>query len=456
MRLTKMSSLTCKFSSTPALPLSAKARRTVEQPISYLISEVMKNPKLINLAAGLVDAATLPVAECDAITRRIFADPARGRAALQYDTTLGLASLRRALVEHLCRLEGLAAADMSLSADDLLVTTGSQQALYLVGDALIDPGDIVIAANPSYFVYTGALSSLGARVMTVPIDRDGMDVEAVGRLLERIDAAGELGRVKFVYCTSFYQNPTGLTLSAERRPRLAEIVRSYGHRQRILVLEDAAYRELRYEGPAHRSIKSYDPDNRFTVLSHTFSKPFAPGLKLGYTAMPADLLEAVLHQKGNHDFGSANLTQHVALEAINDGSYAAHVHVLQRAYRAKRDVMLAALRRCMPMVPGLHWTHPDGGLYTWLTLPAGTDTSRGGAMFKACVEAGVIYVPGDYCMQADETGKVPTNCLRLSFGQVEIGSIDLGIERLAEVICSQRHGHSESELRGQIINTAVS
>jgi len=448
-----MSSLSIKSPPAPAeLPLSAKARRTVEQPISYLISEVMKNPRLINLAAGLVDAATLPVAECDAITRRIFADPARGRAALQYDTTLGLSSLRRALVEHLSKLEGLSPADMGLSADDLLVTTGSQQALYLVGDALIDPGDIVIAANPSYFVYTGALSSLGARVMTVPIDRDGMDVEAVGRLLGRIDAAGELGRVKFVYCTSFYQNPTGLTLSAERRPQLAEIVRSYSNRQRILVLEDAAYRELRYEGPAHRSIKSYDADNRFTVLSHTFSKPFAPGLKLGYTAMPADLLEAVLHQKGNHDFGSSNLTQHIALEAITDGSYGEHVHVLQRAYRAKRDVMLAALRRYMPAVPGLHWTHPDGGLYIWLTLPAGADTRRGGAMFNACVEAGVIYVPGDYCMQADETGNVPTNCLRLSFGQVEIGSIDPGIERLAAAVRREtRNSNSDS----RVINMAV-
>ena len=397
----------------------------------------MKHPHLINLAAGLVDAATLPVAECDAITRRIFGDPARGRVALQYDTTLGLSALRRALIDHLSTLEGVAAADMSITADDLLMTTGSQQALYLVGDALLDPGDIVIAANPSYFVYTGALASLGARVMTVPIDRDGMDVEAVGRLLTRIDAAGELQRVKFVYCTSFYQNPTGLTLCAQRRPRLLEIVRSFSQRQRILILEDAAYRELRYEGPAHRSIKSYDAENRFTVLSHTFSKPFAPGLKLGYTVMPADLLEAVLHQKGNHDFGSSNLTQHIALEAMKDGSYAEHVHVLQRAYRAKRDVMLAALGCCMPAVRGLHWTHPDGGLYTWLTLPEGMDTSRGGAMFNACVEAGVIYVPGDYCMQADETGKVPTNCLRLSFGQVETASIDPGIERLAKVIRRQ-------------------
>ena len=314
--------------------------------------------------------------------------------------------------------------------------------LYLIGDALIDPGDIVISANPSYFVYTGALSSLGARVMTVPMDERGMDVEGVARLLSRIEAAGELGRVKFVYCTSFYQNPTGLTLSAERRPRLLEIVRSFSRRHRILILEDAAYRELRYDGPAHRSIKSYDADNRFTILSHTFSKPFAPGLKLGYTALPGDLLEAVLHQKGNHDFGSSNLTQNIALEAMMDGSYDHHVKVLQAAYRIKRDAMLLALERSMPVLPGLSWTRPDGGLYVWLTLPDSLNTSRAGTIFRECVEAGVLYVPGDYCMQADETGVVPTHCIRLSFGQVEASQIEPGVERLAGVI----HRHLTSRL----------
>ena len=211
---------------------------------------------------------------------------------------------------------------MGLSADDLLVTTGSQQALYLIGDVLIDPGDIVIAANPSYFVYTGALSSLGARVMTVPMDDDGMDVDAVGRLLARHRGSRRTGPGQVRLLHELLSEPHRPdALGAERRPRLLEIVRSFSRQQRIMILEDAAYRELRYDGPAHRSIKSYDAENRFTILSHTFSKPFAPGLKLGYTAMPADLLEAVLHQKGNHDFGSANLTQHMALEAMTDGSY---------------------------------------------------------------------------------------------------------------------------------------
>ena len=423
------------------LPLSSKAQRTQEQPISFLIGEAVRNPLLINLAAGLVDPLTLPVAECDAIARRIFADTARGRRALQYDTTLGLSELRQELAKHIQEMEGIPAAAMGVDARSVVLTTGSQQALYLIGDVLIDPGDVVIAANPSYFVFTGTLSSLGANVLTVPMDDGGMDVDAVERLLARLQQEGRLSKVKLVYCTSYYQNPTGLTLSAERRPRMVEIVRRFsaaaGHR--ILVLEDAAYRELRYDGPAHRSIKSYDAENRYTVSSYTFSKPFAPGIKLGYSAMPDDLLHAVVQQKGNHDFGSANLTQHIALEALRDGSYHRHVVELQHAYRAKRDAMLAALQSHMPA--GVHWTTPHGGLYFWLTLPAGIDTSRGSAFFKECVERGVLYVPGDYCFQPDEqTGRLPRNCLRLSFGQVAPDQIVPGVERLADAV--RRHVRS--------------
>jgi 2-aminoadipate transaminase len=421
-------------SQSQRLPLSTKALRTKEQPISYLIATALRTPGLINLAAGLVDPLTLPVKECGAITNRIFSDKSRGRVALQYDTTQGLAELRREAVRHIEKLEGIPAASMGISPESVLVTTGSQQALYLIGDCLVDPGDIVIAAAPSYFVYTGTLDSLGANILTVPMDDNGMDVEAVARLLERLDREGRLPRVKFVYCTSYYQNPTGLTLSAERRPRLLEIVKQFSRDHRILILEDAAYRELRYDGPALRSIKSYDAENRYTVSSHTFSKPFAPGLKLGYTAGPDDLLHAMLQQKGNHDFGSSNVTQHIALETFRDGSYDIHVELLRKSYKVKRDAILASLLRFMPKDAAIRWTHPGGGLYVWMTLPEQFDTSRTGKMFGACIERGVLYVPGEYCFGRDEQGKVPQNHLRLSFGQVAPDQIEPGIERLAGVV----------------------
>lgn len=419
------------------LNLSCKARRTGEQPISFLVSYAMGNPGIINFAAGLVDPLTLPVQPCAAITKKIFSDVKLGRTTLQYDTTIGLLELRKAMLAHLERLENKRAAEMSLTANDLLITTGSQQSLYLIGEVLLDAGDIVVAADPSYFVYTGALSSFAAKVMTVPMDDDGMDVDAVGRLLERIEHAGELDRVKFIYCTSYYQNPTGLTLSLERRKKLYDLAKRFSRKHRILILEDAAYRELRYDGPALPSIKSFDAENHHTILAQTFSKPFAPGIKTGCTAMPRDLMQAVLHHKGNHDFGSANLSQRIALEALASGAYHEHVEKLQASYRAKRDAMLAALDRYMPRSAAIKWTRPNGGLYVWLTLPPNFDTARDGAFFNACVAAGVLYVPGAYCFQRDNTGNLPSHHLRLSFGQVAPDQIEPGIQRLATVVSQQ-------------------
>jgi 2-aminoadipate transaminase len=414
------------------LPLSAKGRRTGEQPISFLIDLAMANPALINLAAGLVDARTLPVEEAKEITSAIFSDVGRGRAALQYDTTQGLLGLRRAAVKHLEKLEKKSAGEMGIGEKDFVVTTGSQQALYLIGDVLVDPGDIVIAANPCYFVYTGTLASFGATVMAVPMTEDGIDVDAVEKLLARLEKEGRLERVKLIYTTTYFQNPTGLTLSLAGRRKLLEVAKRFSKRQRILILEDAAYRELRYDGEELASIKTLDPENRFTILTQTFSKPFAPGLKTGYTVMPRDLLEAVLHQKGNHDFGSASLTQHMALEAMTSGLYESHLKVLCENYRRKRDAMLGALEQCMPR--GVSWTKPHGGLYVWVNLPEGMDSSREGEMFGDCVKRGVLYVPGDYSFQADENGFIPKNHLRLSFGQVYMEQIGEGIKRMAGAI----------------------
>jgi 2-aminoadipate transaminase len=263
---------------------------------------------------------------------------------------------------------------------------------------------------------------------------DGIDVDAIEKLLVKLERENRLDRVKLIYSTTYYQNPTGLTLCAAARPRLLEIARRFSRRNRILILEDAAYRELRYDGPALASIKSLDRDNRYTILTQTFSKPFAPGLKTGYTAMPSELMEAILHQKGNHDFGSPSLTQHIAVEAMASGLYGRHVRLLCDSYRSKRDAMLDSLDKYIPASAGISWTRPAGGLYIWVTLPEGADSSRASALFKRCVENGVLYVPGDYCFQPDENGFVPRNHLRLSFGQVAPNQIGPGIERLAQAI----------------------
>src|SRR5687768_11807888 len=155
--------------SAPPVLFSAKARRTKEQPINALIEKAFANPSLVNFAAGLVDSHTLPIDPCHEMTQAILGDTIRGRHALQYATTSGIAELRRAALRHVEQLEDKSAGDMGLTPADFVITNGSQQALYIIGDVLVDPGDIVIAANPSYFVYTGTLQSLGANVMTVPM-----------------------------------------------------------------------------------------------------------------------------------------------------------------------------------------------------------------------------------------------------------------------------------------------
>lgn len=421
----------------PPLSLSAKALRTQEQPISYLIAAALQNPRLISLAAGLVDNDTLPVEPARLAVAKILGNEASGRAALQYDTTRGLPALREAVLGRLETMEGISRGQMSLTADDVLVSTGSQQALYLVAESLLDVGDIVITANPSYFVYASALESFGAQIVPVPMDDGGMDVDEIEAKLAEIQSQGQLHRVKYIYCTSYFQNPTGLSLAADRRARLLAIVKKYSRTHRILILEDAAYRELRYDGPVMRSIKSYDPENKYTILTQTFSKPFAPGIKTGYTFLPADLMAAVLEQKGSHDFGSPNLCQQIALQVLTDGSYDEHLQVILAGYRKKRDIMLHALHMHMPTAQGLKWTTPQGGLYVWLTLPAAMDTSRHGPIFRSCLEKGMLYVPGDYCLIADKAGHRPLNQMRLSFGTVVAEQIEPAIRILAEVVQEQ-------------------
>ena len=168
----------------------------------------------------------------------------------------------------------------------MIVTTGSQQMLALLSDVLLDPGDVVLTEAPTYFVYQGVLQGAGARVLSVPMDEQGMDADALESLLRRLERSGELGRVKLIYTCDYYQNPTGLTLSLERRRRLLELARRYSRTRRILILEDGAYRELRYEGDDLPSIKSFDVHNEYVVWTSTFSKPLAPGLKTGYGIVP--------------------------------------------------------------------------------------------------------------------------------------------------------------------------
>jgi len=422
--------------STPPFHFSAKAMRTVEQPIGYLMAQAVDNPDVISLAAGLVDYTTLPTQSASILLRELLDDPKRGPIAMQYGTTEGLGELRRMLVDHVAQLDDVTATELDVSPDDVVITTGSQQSLFILTDLLVDPGDIVITARPSYFVYTGALASFGAQVRTVELDDDGMVPQSLEAVLHEIAEAGQLERVKIVYICDYHQNPTGLTLSEDRRPKIYDIVRRYSRGHRILLLEDAAYRELTYSGQAPKSIKRHDTSNRYVALAQTFSKPFAPGLKTGYVVLPRDLVEPFSLQKGSHDFGSVNLAQHLLCEAMRQGVYAEHVRRLCAHYTAKRDTMLEALDEHLgDFEPGVtRWTHPTGGLYVWLTLPESIDTGRGSALFDRAISEGVLYVPGAFCYPDDPTQTKPQNHIRLSFGTADQPAIREGIARLGRAL----------------------
>ena len=413
---------------------SVRARRAKAQPISFLMAQGLENPDLISLAAGLVDYDTLPAAEAARLAGEMLADAPAARAALQYGTTQGLETLRKTLLAHVARLDGWQPDQMNLTAADVVVTGGSQQLLFILSDVLVDPGDIVITSWPSYFVYTGTLEALGAEVRCVDMDAEGMVGESLEALLSHLADAGDLPRVKIVYIVSYHQNPTGITLAERRRGQIAGIVRKYSRDHRILLLEDAAYRELTFEGRAPGSMKRFDPRNEYVAVLQTFSKPFAPGLRTGYGLLPRDLVEPVILQKGNHDFGSASFCQHLLARAMDEGVYARHTAELCRSYAAKRDVMLAALDEHFGGLPGCTWTRPSGGLYVFLALDEHVDAGGDGALFKRAVEEGVLYVPGEYCYGPDPTRRAPRNTIRLSYGVCAPEQIRAGVAALARAI----------------------
>jgi 2-aminoadipate transaminase len=419
---------------------SAKSARTPESPITYFMAQAVENPSLISLAAGLVDTESLPAGPVATAIAGIMAEPRTAKAALQYGTTQGHAPLREKVLSHVRALDS--AAHPAVSADDVVITTGSQQLLYLLSEILLDPGDIVITEAPSYFVFHSVLAGSEVRVLSVPMDDEGMVTGDLARLLERLDHAGELNRVKLIYTVDYFQNPTGLTLSGPRRRELVEIVRRYRDRQRILVLEDAAYRELRYEGEELPSVKSLDVGNEFVVYAGTFSKPCAPGLKTGYALMPSVLMEPLTRLKGNHDFGSNNFAQYVLDALLASGAYHEQVKRLRGVYRIKRDAMLEALDAEFGDLEGARWTHPRGGLFVWLTLPEDLNTGPDGDLVKAAIREGVLYVPGEFG-HVNENGPPPTNEARLSFGDASPAQIAEGIRRLRRAADAVRAGQRQ-------------
>lgn len=421
-------------SSCSPLPLSRRWHWASQQAISYLMQQGIENPNVLSLAAGFVDPLTLPIDEVRQSTADILGQLDTGRAALQYGTTAGSESLRKALLLHLAELEQTSVERLGISHEQLILTTGSQQLLSLVSEILVDPGDIVLVAAPTYFVYLGTLEGVGARVVSVPTDREGMLPQELDRLLAGFEASGELPRVKLIYVVSYYENPTGGSLAAERREAIVKLAKKWSRGQRICLLEDAAYRELQYDGPILPSLWSYDTERSHVILAQTFSKTFAPGLRTGYGIVPHDLVGPLCDRKGNEDFGSAHLTQSILARIMQGGVYLSHVEKLCRSYRRKRDAILSAIDRHLAHLKGVTWERPHGGLYVWMTLPSEIETGFQSPLFQRAVKhEQVMYVPGEL-FYAGPLENRPRSQMRLSFGILEDSQLEEAIRRLSLAI----------------------
>jgi 2-aminoadipate transaminase len=277
------------------------------------------------------------------------------------------------------------------------------------------------------------LANLGARAVGVRTDSEGLIPEALEEGLARLQGAGQLHRVKAVYVTSYYDNPTGATTSAGRRAALVDLVRRWSAAHKIFLIEDTAYRELRYWGDDVPSMRSLDPDGDTVIVAGSFSKAYSPGIRVGWGILPPALVEPVLGAKGNLDFGSPSFNQVLMATVLEAGLFDPHVETLRACYREKIEAVLEAADRLLRPIGGIEWGRPTGGLYLWLRLPEGLDTGVAGPLFDRAVEEGVLYVPGAACYPA-EGCPVPANMLRLSFGIPSCAAIRRGVEALAMAI----------------------
>lgn len=428
--------MSCHNASGPAdcssaLGFSKKALRTKVPAISTLLQMAIEDPEILSLAAGLVDQKTLPDAHGRALVRELFDQPEEARAALQYGMTSGLLPLREAVATRLERL-GLPG---PVDPEHIVIGNGSQQLLHLIAEATLDPGDLVLVEDPTYFVMMGVLESAGARILGVKTDENGVIPEALEERLRGLERQGLLGSLKLVFFMSYYQNPAGMSISLDRRERVVEILDRFSRAgRRPVLIEDAAYRELRIEGPDLPYLKTYDPQNRWIALTGTFSKAFAPGFRLGWGYLPPALRDPAMNLKGNEDFGSSNLNQTLMARALRRGLFDQQMEHMRDRYRQKRDLLLKAVREHWP--PDVSYYHPKGGLYVWAKLPEGVSSAPGSPFFNECLARKVIYVPGAYCYCMEPEVQKPENDLRLCYGYIEDEPMIEAVRRMGEAIAA--------------------
>lgn len=387
---------------------AARTRGMSASEIRALFS-LADRPEIVSLAGGSPFTAALDYDAVGEVTAAVIRD--HGPAALQYGGGQGMEALRERLVEV------MAAEGVQTSAEDLVVTTGGQQALDLVAKLFCDPGDVILAEGPSYVGALGAFASYQAEVVHVPMDGEGVLPEALESALEQLTAAGR--RAKFFYTVPNHQNPAGVSLSLSRRRRVVEIAEQHD----VLVVEDNPYGLLDFKGEIRPALRTLAPERVLYV--GTLSKIFSPGIRVGWVAAPAPIRDKLILLKEASDLCQSNLTQFVAQRWLATQPWMQQVEEYREVYRERCDALLSELTAEMP--PSCTWTQPTGGFFVWLRLPPGLDS---GEVLPKAIGARVAYVPGRGFFADGEGG----GHLRLSFSFPPPDRIREGVRRLAEVL----------------------
>jgi 2-aminoadipate transaminase len=387
------------------------ARRTAGMTASEIRSlfAVASRPEVVSLAGGMPYLSALPLDSLAGECAEMIAT--EGMAALQYGSAQGTPELREQICEVMA-LEGIRA-----HADDVTVTVGSQMALDMVTRIFCDPGDVVLAEAPSYVGALTTFSAYQAQVVQVAMDDDGLIPTELDAALDSLSTQGQTP--KFLYTIPNFHNPAGVTLALERR---AEILRLCAE-HRVLIVEDNPYGLLGFDGQIYPAMRAHAPDN--VVYLGSFSKTFAPGLRVGWALAPHAVREKLVLATESATLCPPVFTQFVVSRYLAQHDWKGQVKVYREVYRERRDALLAALAQYLP--PGCSWTHPAGGFYVWLTVPEGLDTK---AMLPRAVTQRVAYVPGT-AFYPDGLG---SRQMRLSFCYPTPERIIEGVRRLAAVL----------------------
>lgn len=369
---------------------------------------VANRPEVVSLAGGMPYIAGLPLEELGEMMKRLIVE--RGAVALQYGSGQGDESLREHIVEVM-RLEGIHA-----HPDDVVVTTGSQQALDLVTKVFINPGDVVVAEAPSYVGALGVFRAHEADVVHVPMDEEGLVPEALEATLQRLSDEGRT--VKFLYTVPNFHNPAGVTLSAERRPRIVEIAHRFG----VLILEDNPYGLLGFDAEPLPALRSHTEEG--VVYLGSFSKTFAPGFRVGWAVAPHAVREKLVLASEAAILCPSNASQLAIAAYLDHHDWQGQIKAFREQYRERRDAIISALEE---HIPEASWTVPAGGFYTWVRLPEGLDSK---SMLPRAVTARVAYVPGT-AFYFDGSG---ADHMRLSYCYPTPERIREGVRRLATVV----------------------